>query len=179
MKRLFLASLIVLLASCQSRNASLYIQRGQELSGSKAAEVYLEGLKEGENEKLYYNLAYSYIEEGMFEEAIDIADKALLTSPQSLRFLNLKAYCQREGSIDGYKETIISIIGYYPADIEARELLLGIYISEGDLENAEKEAMEIIRRDTDNEKAISFLASVIPFYKTIAKSEELPALGDS
>ena len=39
--------------------------------------------------------------------------------------------------------------------------------------------MEIIRRDTDNEKAISFLASVIPFYKTIAKSEELPALGDS
>ena len=156
------------LTACSSMDVDPYLRKGYPLSGLEAAAVYEEGLKHSDSEKLYYNLAYSYLEAGDYMKAIETADKALLEYPEMLRFLYLKAYAYRaENMMASFERTLLSILEKDPGNNDIRGILAQYYQDIGMDNKAKSTAMEIIRRDPDDPEALSVMAEYSEFYDSI------------
>ncbi len=172
--RAVLTSLIIVLTliSCESVNVEAYLEEGYELSGADAAAVYERALTETDSEKIYYNLAYSYIEEGEYDKAIATATSALELYPEMLRFRYLRAYAYRETSrLVSYERELQSILDEDPGNNMIRGLLATYYKNMGLDNKAKTEAMEILRRDPVDSTALSVMAGYSEFYDTIDSEE--------
>ena len=178
-----IAAAIIALASCQSTDeydpAEPYISEGYALTGLEAADAYRRGLDEiGDSEELYYNLAYSYLEAGEYEKAIETADEALEIHPDMLRFRYLKAYAYREARMmASYERELLSILDADPGNNDIRGILALYYRDMGMDAKAKDMAMEILRRTPSDPEALSVMADYSEFYDSIDKTsdeEKLP-----
>lgn len=172
--RAVLTSLIIVLTliSCESVNVEAYLEEGYELSGADAAAVYERALTETDSEKIYYNLAYSYIEAGEYDKAIATATSALELYPEMLRFRYLRAYAYRETSrLVSYERELQAILEEDPGNNMIRGLLATYYKNMGLDSKAKSEAMEILRRDPADSTALSVMAGYSEFYDTIDSEE--------
>ena len=180
MHRLFTAAaLILLLISCQSTDpGNSYLEMAEGLYGEEAEALYSQALGETDNAAIYYNLAYSHLQQGEFREAAAVADEALAIYPDMIRFMYLKAYAYREaGMMRSYEEQLKAILGKDPANTMIRTLLADRYKVTLRTELAEQEARTILLYDHTNKDAISILAQNSSFYKAISSREtqqELP-----
>ena len=129
-------------------------------------------------EKLYYNLAYSYLEAGEYEKAIETADEALEIYPDMLRFRYLKAYAYREARMmASYEKELLSILDADPGNNDIRGILALYYRDMGMDAKAKDMAMEILRRTPSDPEALSVMADYSEFYDSIDKTsdeEKLP-----
>ena len=174
-----LISAALALAGCGSMDVDPYLSEGYPLSGLDAAAVYERGLEHSDSEKLYYNLAYSYLEAGEYGKAIETADRALEHYPDMLRFLYLKAYAYRAmNMMASFERTLLYILELDPGNNDIRGILAQYYQDIGLDSKAESTAMDIIRRDPDDPEALSVMAEYSGFYDSIdsgdGKEEELP-----
>ena len=115
MHRLFTAAaLILLLISCQSTDpGNSYLEMAEGLYGEEAEALYSQALGETDNAAIYYNLAYSHLQQGEFREAAAVADEALAIYPDMIRFMYLKAYAYREaGMMRSYEEQLQMVGGF-------------------------------------------------------------------
>ncbi len=167
-----------ILAGCSSLSIDPYLEEGYQLTGLEAAAVYERGLEHSDSEKLYYNLAYSYLEAGEYEKAIETADKALELYPDMLRFRYLKAYAYREARmLASYERELLSILDADPGNNDIRGILALYYRDMGMDEKAKDMAMEILRRTPSDPEALSVMADYSEFYDSIDKTsdeEKLP-----
>lgn len=165
--------LIIMLASCQSTEELSYLEKAAGLAPAEAIEVYESELGSASDEELYYNLAYSYLQEGRWSDAIETADKALEEYPEMVRFDYLKAYAYREsGMMRSYAGQLESILGKNPADVYIRSLLAEYFQKTGNDEDAQREAWTILEYDTANAVAISILSEYSDFFAAIDQTEE-------
>lgn len=169
MKRLFLASICctIFLFSCSTTiSDSEIIARAYSLSSQEAQELYL---SYGENSpRILYNLAYSYLESGDIEKAIESARDGEELYPDYLRFYKLEAYCHRElDDIDNYIDCLERIIKIDPANVEIMEMLLDIYVDKEVEQEVITTAKAILLVDSDNENALNALSLYIPFYQEL------------
>ena len=167
-----------ILAGCSSLSIDPYLEEGYQLTGLEAAAVYERGLEHSDSEKLYYNLAYSYLEAGEYEKAIETADEALEIYPDMLRFRYLKAYAYREARmLASYERELLSILDADPGNNDIRGILALYYRNMGMDEKAKDMAMEILRRTPSDPEALSVMADYSEFYDSIDKTsdeEKLP-----
>ena len=167
-----------ILAGCSSLSIDPYLEEGYQLTGLEAAAVYERGLEHSDSEKLYYNLAYSYLEAGEYEKAIETADKALELYPDMLRFRYLKAYAYREARmLASYERELLSILDADPGNNDIRGILAIYYRDMGMDAKAKEMAMEILRRTPSDPEALSVMADYSEFYDSIDKTsdeEKLP-----
>ena len=167
-----------ILAGCSSLSIDPYLKEGYQLTGLEAAAVYERGLEHSDSEKLYYNLAYSYLEAGEYEKAIETADEALEIHPDMLRFRYLKAYAYREARMmASYERELLSILDADPGNNDIRGILALYYRDMGMDEKAKDMAMEILRRTPSDPEALSVMADYSEFYDSIDKTadeEKLP-----
>lgn len=167
-----------ILAGCSSMSIDPYLKEGYQLTGLEAAAVYERGLEHSDSEKLYYNLAYSYLEAGEYEKAIETADKALEIHPDMLRFRYLKAYAYREARMmASYERELLSILDADPGNNDIRGILALYYRDMGMDAKAKDMAMEILRRTPSDPEALSVMADYSEFYDSIDKTsdeEKLP-----
>ena len=172
--------IVLLLSSCVTNEeiATEYISTATGLTGLEAAEVYAEGIERTDSFQLYYNLAYSYLEAGEYEKAIETADKALELYPDMLRFRYLKAYAYREARmLASYERELLSILDADPGNNDIRGILALYYRDMGMDEKAKDMAMEILRRTPSDPEALSVMADYSEFYDSIDKTsdeEKLP-----
>lgn len=168
-----LIAAVLIIAGCSSIDINPYLEEGYRLSGLEAASVYERGLEHSDSEKLYYNLAYSYIEAEEYEKAIRTADEALEEYPDMLRFIYLKAYAYRcMKMMASYERTLLTILEKDPGNNDIRGILAGYYQDIGLDGKARELAMEIIRRDPDDPEALSIMADYSEFYDSIDSDEE-------
>ena len=167
-----------ILAGCSSLSIDPYLEEGYQLTGLEAAAVYERGLEHSDSEKLYYNLAYSYLEAGEYEKAIGTADKALELYPDMLRFRYLKAYAYREARmLASYERELLSILDADSGNNDIRGILALYYRDMGMDKKAKDMAMEILRRTPSDPEALSVMADYSEFYDSIDKTsdeEKLP-----
>ena len=167
-----------ILAGCSSLSIDPYLEEGYQLTGLEAAAVYERGLEHSDSEKLYYNLAYSYLEAGEYEKAIGTADKALELYPDMLRFRYLKAYAYREARmLASYERELLSILDADSGNNDIRGILALYYRDMGMDKKAKDMAMEILRRTPSDPEALSVMADYSEFYDSIdntADEEKLP-----
>ena len=167
-----------ILAGCSSLSIDPYLKEGYQLTGLEAAAVYERGLEHSDSEKLYYNLAYSYLEAGEYEKAIETADEALEHYPDMLRFRYLKAYAYREARMmASYERELLSILDADPGNNDIRGILALYYRDMGMDAKAKNMAMEILRRTPSDPEALSVMADYSEFYDSIDKTadeEKLP-----
>ena len=167
-----------ILAGCSSMNIDPYLKEGYQLTGLEAAAVYERGLEHSDSEKLYYNLAYSYLEAGEYEKAIETTDEALEIYPDMLRFRYLKAYAYREARMmASYERELLSILDADPGNNDIRGILALYYRDMGMDAKAKDMAMEILRRTPSDPEALSVMADYSEFYDSIDKKsdeEKLP-----
>ena len=167
-----------ILAGCSSLSIDPYLEEGYQLTGLEAAAVYERGLEHSDSEKLYYNLAYSYLEAGEYEKAIETADEALEIYPDMLRFRYLKAYAYREARmLASYERELLSILDADPGNNDIRGILALYYRDMGMDAKAKDMAMEILRRTPSDPEALSVMADYSEFYDSIDKTsdeEKLP-----
>lgn len=167
-----------ILAGCSSMNIDPYLKEGYQLTGLEAAAVYERGLEHSDSEKLYYNLAYSYLEAGEYGKAIETADEALEIYPDMLRFRYLKAYAYREARMmASYERELLSILDADPGNNDIRGILALYYRDMGMDKKAKDMAMEILRRTPSDPEALSVMADYSEFYDSIDKTsdeEKLP-----
>lgn len=175
LKRVFIISFIVLtFSSCTTSDeiAQSFINEGSRLTGLEAAEIYERGLDTIEDFSLFYNLAYSYLEAGEYDQAVKVADAALSVYPDTLRFLYLKAYAYRaEKRLYSYENTLKGILELDPGNDTIRSLLLTHYITTGRISDAENVAMEIIKYDPTNADALRALGKRNAFFAAIAPAD--------
>ncbi len=163
--------MITILSSCVSSEeiAEEYIGAASGLTGLEAAEIYRDGLERTESFSLYYNLAYSYLEAGYYDEAINTADEALRIFPGSLRFMYLKAYALKaEGKIYSYEKALQEILSFDPGNSAIRSMLLKHYNDTGRTNDAVATAWDIISYDPKNQDALRTLGTVSEFFAAIA-----------
>ena len=175
MKALFLVSLAAILISCTTTDTEEegYLERGFVLSGLEAAEVYLEGIEEEVSPELYYNLAYSYIEAGEYDKAIESAEEALGLYPERLRFDYLILYAYREsGRMYSYEKELERLYQKYPFNDTITEMLLNSYYG-AKRERAIPVARALLERSPNNQVAIRVLAEFYPFYKAIMTEKSI------
>ena len=167
-----------ILAGCSSMSIDPYLKEGYQLTGLEAAAVYERGLEHSDSEKLYYNLAYSYLEAGEYEKAIETADEAREIYPDMLRFRYLKAYAYREARmLASYERELLSILDADPGNNDIRGILALYYRDMGMDAKAKDMAMEILRRTPSDPEALSVMADYSEFYDSIDKTsdeEKLP-----
>ena len=162
-----------ILAGCSSMSIDPYLKEGYQLTGLEAAAVYERGLEHSDSEKLYYNLAYSYLEAGEYDRAIETADKALELYPDMLRFRYLKAYAYREARmLASYERELLSILDADPGNNDIRGILAIYYRDMGMDEKAKDMAMEILRRTPSDPEALSVMADYSEFYDSIDKTSD-------
>ena len=175
MKALCLASIIMLLVSCSTaRTAEVesYLDKGYRLQGAEAAEMYIRGIEEEPSSELYYNLAYSYLEEGDFDSAIDTARTASALYPDMIRFDYLILYAYREsGRMYSYEKELERVHRQYPANKDISEMLLKAYSGARRPESIPI-ARQLLQRDPSNDAAIRALGEFYPFYAAIASEEK-------
>ncbi len=184
MKRLFLISLlfllILLLSSCftSQSDQTLALASGMDLQDRIA--LYEEEAAKTGDFKLYYNLAYSYIQAGKLEDAARVAEDALILFPDSYRMLSLKAYAAREnGNLAGYEDALLQILKQVPADIEKRKLLMDLYFKTGFTKKAEDQAYMILYYDAKDEDALFILSFKDGFYSLLGPGKEIRRLLDA
>ena len=186
MRRPFLLKIIIiimLITSCHTLTDEEYAQsiinRAYPLEGEEAASVYLEGLKNIQSPELYYNLAYSYLEAGEYDKAIQAASDALLHYPGRLRFMYLRAYAYKaQGRYYTYEKALKTILIYDPGNDDIRNMLLDHYIATGRKKEAAEIAEDVIKRNPTDRKAQSALAYSSPFFRAIAPVEEKKTVQD-
>ena len=162
-----------ILAGCSSMSIDPYLKEGYQLTGLEAAAVYERGLEHSDSEKLYYNLAYSYLEAGEWDKAAEAADKALMAYPEHLRFMYLKAYAYRSAmKLYSYECALKDILEFDPGNMAIRTMLMEHYVSIGRKEDAAAIAGTIIERDPRNQGALRALAARSAFFSAIAPDEE-------
>ena len=176
MKALYLASiLLLLLSSCATRAADEtegYLERGYRLQGDEAAAVYLEGIEAEPSSQLYYNLAYSYLESGDWDKAIETAREASDLYPEMIRFDYLILYAYREsGRMYSYEKELERLARKYPANNDIAEMLLTAYKGARRPE-AIPVARRLLQREPSNQIAIASLAEFYGFYKAISPKTE-------
>ena len=166
----------MLITSCSSlsdeERAQSYINRAYGLEGNEAAEIYLEGLEDTKSPELYYNLAYSYLEAGEYDKAIETASDALLRYPGRLRFMYLRAFAYKaSGRYYSYEKALNTILIFDPGNDEIRDMLLQHYLDTGRKKEAAALAPSVLERHPENENAIRALSYASPFFKAIAPEE--------
>lgn len=172
-----IASALLFLSSCVTESleelSRPYIQEGYRLSALDAAAVYEEGLENVESPSLYYNLAYSYLEAGDYDSAIQTAEKALEAFPEYLRFMYLRAYALRESHrYYSYGKALEDILAFDPGNEDIRTMLLEYYVAAGREEAAKETAMEMLLRNPGNTAALRLLREYSPFLSAIVPQEE-------
>ena len=175
MKRLILPIIcLLILSSCMTaadERAERYIAKGERLTGAQAADVYDDAAAEIGTPSLYYNLAYSYLEDGDYESAVETADEAIALFPDMLRFMYLKAYALREsGRYLSYERMLHSILAFDPGNDDIRQLLLDHYLDTGRRSDAAAVGRDMIARDSDNSSALTALGFISDFFAAIAPS---------
>ena len=173
MHRLFTAAaLILLLISCQSTDpGNSYLEMAEGLYGEEAEALYSQALGETDNAAIYYNLAYSHLQQGEFREAAAVADEALAIYPDMIRFMYLKAYALREsGRYLSYERMLHSILAFDPGNDDIRQLLLDHYLDTGRRSDAAAVGRDMIARDSDNSSALTALGFISDFFAAIAPS---------
>lgn|GEM_PF-2728991 len=166
MKKLFWASLLLILifASCTtSYSDKETIRDGYYLSGTEAVAFY--SSSKDKSPRVSYNLAYSFLESGNIERALETAIEAKNEYPLYIRFYLLEAYCYRElGEKERYLNSLNEIISLDYSNKEVRELIIVFYIDEGMDEKAIEEARILLSIDSNNEIALNALSMHIPFF---------------
>ena len=160
MKRLFLASIIILLlVSCASFRV---VSDSNDTATSIYYEVLLESEESVENR---YNFIYYLYSEDSLERVITEAEKALSIYPDYTRFLKIEALAYRElDNKEEYSKTLKRVIEKEPYDEELRDLYLDSLLALEDKETALTFSKETIILFPENEKAISVLAENSDFY---------------
>ena len=119
-------AIIMMLSSCQTSEEAvdIYLEEAGSLYGEAAEALYSEALGSTDAEEIYYNLAYSHLQQGEWKEAADVAAEALAIYPDMVRFMYLRAYAFREaGMMRSYEEELREILARDPADVDIRVLL--------------------------------------------------------
>lgn len=160
MKRLFLASIIILLlVSCASVRV---VSDSNDTATSIYYEVLLESEESVENR---YNFIYYLYSEDSLERVVTEAEKALSIYPDYTRFLKIEALAYRElENKEEYSKTLKRVIEKEPYDEELRDLYLDSLLALEDKETALTFSKETIILFPENEKAISVLAENSDFY---------------
>ena len=167
-------SMLLLLASCRSTAGTAdesYLDRGYRLSGEEAAAVYLEGIGEEPSHQLYYNLAYSYLESGEWDKAIESAEEASALYPDMIRFDYLRLYAYREsGRMYSYEKELERLAEKYPANDDIAEMLLSAY-SGARRPEAIPIARKLLQRDPSSQAAIRALGEFYTFYEALSAEQ--------
>lgn len=173
MLRILLAVLfIIIFPACQSTEISgTVLEEADGLHGQEAEDIYSKALAETDAEEIYYNLAYSHLQQQEWTEAAAVADEALAIYPDMIRFMYLKAYAFREaGMMRSYEETLRGILDKDPGNTAIRAMLARRYQATGRDSWAEDEARTILRYDHENAEAIAVLARYSDFFRAIDAS---------
>lgn len=167
MKRLCLVSIITLLflASCQSSNER-YLRIADGLPIDERLRVYTEAIySEGPSVELVYNLAYSYLIERKYEEALQVAREGSRFFPSELRFHMLSAYAERErGDLEGYIASLEFLLNVLPGDKDLMIMLMQASSEVSDQERANAIAFDILKINPEERSAIDQLAKSYPFF---------------
>ncbi len=173
-KRFFPKFLVIVLVassiiSCQS-GTDRFVYQGLERSGIDRLMYYTDVINEnGPSVELVYNLAYSYLAERMYDEALMVAREGMRIYPDELRFLMLTAYAEREGGSAGnYVALLEKILSVIPGDEEMMVNLMKGLSDIGDQERADEVAFDILRINPDRRDAIDQLAKHYPFFQSRA-----------
>lgn len=172
MKRLFLAdvaiALLLLLSSCASSDVMVLIGKAEDLDGEEKHEYYMSQIREHGYKELYYNECYLLLEEGRLEEAIILAEEALSLHPDYFRMQSLLLYCYRQAEREEEYQKLLEDLynGSMKYDEQICELLLDQYLKNGNVDEAEEVAINLLHIDTVNEKALRFLSTIYPFFST-------------
>ena len=172
-------AIIMMLSSCQTSEEAvdIYLDEAGSLYGEAAEALYSEALGSTDAEEIYYNLAYSHLQQGEWKEAADVAGEALAIYPDMVRFMYLRAYAFREaGMMRSYEEELREILARDPADVDIRVLLARRYQASGRDSWAEEEARTILAYDHANADAISILARYSDFFRAIDKAADEASL---
>ena len=166
MKRLCLVSIItlLLLASCQSSNER-YLRIADGLPIDERLRVYTEAIySEGPSVELVYNLAYSYLIERKYEEALQVAREGSRFFPSELRFHMLSAYAEREmGDLEGYIASLEFLLNVLPGDKDLMIMLMQASSEVSDQERANAIAFLILPPPVSNKEKVRYCIQKIAY----------------
>ncbi len=160
----------LLLTSCSTGSDRITetLSEGYYLSGMEAAETYSKLEFSQMDNRILYNLIYSYIEAKDFDSALYFTEVAIDKYPEYNRFHYLKAYIEREyGKYNSYINTLSEIIRADSANIPVRELKIKALSLLGRKDEAVHDAKELLKFDIGNKTALNLLALYSPFYEAV------------
>ena len=176
MKRLYLTSIVIILASillssCQTEKDYSSLSEAEGKKGMEAAEIYSAFLSISEDERVRWNYVYSLYEGEEYETALEEIDKGIVLYPDNIRFLYLKSLVYRKlGKIDHEISVLLTARDLNPGNIDIRKRLIELYDIIEDTENAKKEAKDILLYDGSNIIAIEYLSRESQFYSILYDS---------
>ena len=171
-KFLVIAFAALCITSCKSVTDK-FVYQGLERSGIDRLMYYTDVINEnGPSVELVYNLAYSYLESGDWDKAIETAREASDLYPEMIRFDYLILYAYREsGRMYSYEKELERLARKYPANNDIAEMLLTAYKGARRPE-AIPAARRLLQREPSNQIAIASLAEFYGFYKAISPKTE-------
>ena len=168
MKRLFLASLILLIVLSSCRTASVVNEED-----TTSSTYLLSRLEEEENRETRYNYIYSLYTEGEYEKVIAEAAAAQEMYPEYTRFLKIKALSEKKtGRDEAYSETLALILEKEPGDEELRAMYMESLLALSKEDEAVAYAEKTILLYPENTKAMEVLANRSAFYAYLIENTE-------
>jgi len=129
------------------------------------------------NAQIYGALVDAHVELGNYEKAVEMADKMVATRPDLRSYSRVSYLREIHGQVDGAIEAMdMAVAAGYPGYEQtawARLTLGNLYLTYGQLENAEREFKTILQNRPDYPFAIAALAEVEMERKNYEKAEEL------
>ncbi len=174
MKKLYFASLLLLLVSCTTTvksDASLLTVYGSKEETLQSLEnLYL---SHPEVKEVSYNYAYALLAEGDNETAITVINDYLAIDEDNLRFLTLRLAAEkRSAKLRSYERTLDYILSIDPGFLDAHLEAAEYYQLWGNNERAEKEAWFVLERDSRNERALKVLSKNNDYFQLLVKEEK-------
>lgn len=123
-----------------------------------------------DDERVQYNWAYILTEEGEYEEALSVVDRALGQNPTSLRFHYLKAnILYTQGFHQSWKNEMEEILSFDSANTDVLLTLAQYEVAHFHDEASRNLALLVLETDSGNSTALSILACFDPFFASIAQ----------
>ncbi len=173
MKKLYFASLLLLLASCTSTVKSdaslLSVLSSKEETFQSLEKLYL---SHPEVKEVSYNYAYALVAQGYSEEAIEVINDYLEIDSDNLRFLTLRLAAEkRSAKLRSYERTLDYILSIDPGYIDAHLEAAEYYQLWGNEKRAKEEAWFVLERESKNTRALKVLSQYSDYFTLFVNEE--------
>lgn len=166
MKRLFFASLVLLILLLSCSSVGNYMVRAEESDDvDERISIYSDTIRGGNQDmRAYYNLAYLYLYKEDYQNAEAVLKEAISLFPETFRFYSALLYLYEEtGAEDAELELSYDILSFMHADEDIRNRILRI-LDKRDDPRAYDFAKETIVYYPENQRAINILSDYHPFF---------------